>query len=137
MKNHFIYPCVFEQAENNVSFYFPDFPAVGTHESIEKGISTARDLLAESILQCESENQPLPAPTDPKDIKLYEPSDRIVFIDVWMAPYRDEAANKVVNKNCTLPKWLRDAGEAAGLNFSQLLQTALKEALNVKTRTEK
>lgn len=136
MQNHYIYPCVFEQAENNVSFYFPDFPAVGTHESIDKGIVAARDLLAEAILQCEDDMQPLPAPSDPKDIELHDPSDRIVFIDVWITPYRDEAANKVVNKNCTLPKWMRDAGEEAGLNFSQLLQTAVKEALGIKVEKQ-
>lgn len=138
MKNHYLYPCVFEQAKNNVGFYFPDFPGfVGTHETVEKGVPVARDLLAEAILQHKDEKKPLPHPSDSKDIELYDPSDRIVFIDVWLTPYEDKAANKVVNKNCTLPKWLRDAGEAAGLNFSQLLQSAIKEALIVKTRTKK
>jgi len=133
MKNHYVYPVVFEQAENNVSFYFPDFPGTaGSDENLEKGINRARDLLACVLTRYEEENKPIPEPSDPKDIELYDPTDRIVFIDVWMPPYRDENANKVVNKNCTLPKWLRDAGEAAGLNFSQLLQTAIKEALGIK-----
>ncbi|MBH8606005.1 type II toxin-antitoxin system HicB family antitoxin [Thermoactinomyces sp. CICC 10521] len=133
MKNHFIYPCVFEQAQKNVSFYFPDFPGfVGSHENIEKGLPVARNLLAEAILQYEAEGKELPSPSDPKDIELYDPTDRIVYVEIWMQPYRDEAANKAVTKNCTLPKWLRDAGEAAGLNFSQLLQTAIKEALGIK-----
>ncbi|WP_041444814.1 hypothetical protein [Syntrophobotulus glycolicus] len=43
----------------------------------------------------------------------------------------DEAQNKSVTKNCTLPKWLRDAGEEAGLNFSQLLQASIKDALKI------
>ncbi|MBN2910940.1 type II toxin-antitoxin system HicB family antitoxin [Polycladomyces sp. WAk] len=92
MKNHYVYPVVFEQAKNNVSFYFPDFPGfVGTHETVAKGISAARDLLEEAILQYEAASKPLPSPSDPKSIKLYDPTDRIVFIDVWMPP--DEKNN--------------------------------------------
>lgn len=53
-----------------------------------------------------------------------------------MPPYRDEAAEKAVTKNCTLSKWLRDAGEEAGLNFSQLLQTSIKEALGINNNHE-
>ncbi|MFD1425824.1 hypothetical protein [Kroppenstedtia sanguinis] len=82
MKKQYSYPCVFEQARNNVSFYFPDFPAVGTHENIEKGVPVARGLLRESILQYKDRNQPLPPPSNPKDIKLYDSSDQIVFISI-------------------------------------------------------
>lgn len=82
MKNQYSYPCVFEQAEDNVSFYFPDFPAFGTHENIEKGVSVARDLLMEVILQYMDEKKPLPHPSDLKNIKLYDPSDQIIFISL-------------------------------------------------------
>jgi hypothetical protein len=72
-------------------------------------------------------------PSAPENIALLDASDRIVFVEVYMPPYRDEVTNKAVTKNCTLPKWLRDAGEEAGLNFSQLLQTSIKEALGIKS----
>ncbi|WP_124728821.1 type II toxin-antitoxin system HicB family antitoxin [Staphylospora marina] len=133
MKNHYVYPVVFEQAENNVSFYFPDFPGTaGSDKNIVKGIDRARDLLGHEIARYERQGKELPTPSDPKDIELYDSTDRIVFIDVWVPPYRDAEANKAVKKTVTLPKWLNDAGDAAGLNFSQLLQTAVKQALGIQ-----
>ena len=36
-----------------------------------------------------------------------------------------------VKKNLTIPSWLNDSAIAAGLNFSQVLQDALKQQLNV------
>ncbi|WP_139995488.1 hypothetical protein [Paenibacillus paridis] len=62
-----------------------------------------------------------------------EPTDRIVFVDIFDPPYREEAANKAVTNNCTMPKWLKEAGEDAGLNFSRILQRGIKEALGIET----
>lgn len=132
--NHFIYPVVVEQAENNYSMYFPDFSGTAILvDDITDGIREAKDMLAFRILELEEKSVEIPTPSNPENIELHDTTDRIIFIDVYMPPYRNESVNKAVTKNCTLPRWLRDAGEEAGLNFSQLLQTAIKEALNIKT----
>lgn len=99
-----------------------------------EGIPRAKELLADRALELEEAGQKLPEPSDPDEIELYGPRDRVVFIEVFMPPYRDAAANKAVTKNCTLPKWLRDAADDAGLNFSQILQSGLKEALGIENR---
>lgn len=39
--------------------------------------------------------------------------------------------NMAVKKTLTIPSWLNDSAIAAGLNFSQVLQDALKQQLNV------
>lgn len=134
MANHITYPVVVEKAEDGgVGMYFPDFPGTAVLGSdIADGVRRAREMLADLALEREEQGQQLPNPSDPENIKLLDTTDRIVFVDVYMPPYRDESANKAVTKNCTLPKWLRDAGEEAGLNFSQLLQTSIKEALHIK-----
>lgn len=134
-KSHYIYPVVVEKAEDGgLGMYFPDFPgsAVLASDLID-GIKRAKEMLANLILEREEQAADIPQPSDPDKIELLDASDRVVFIEVYMPPYRDEAANKAVTKNCTLPKWLRDAGEEAGLNFSQLLQSSIKEALGIET----
>jgi len=133
MSNHLIYPVVVEKAEDGgIGMYFPDFPGTAMlGVDIADGVRRAKEMLADLALEKEERGQQLPAPSDPDKIELLDASDRIVFVDVYMPPYRDEAANKAVTKNCTLPKWLRDAAEDAGLNFSQLLQTSIKEALHI------
>lgn len=133
MSNHLVYPIVAEKAEDGgIGMYFPDFPGTAILSiDITDGIRRAKEMLADLVLEKEEQGQ-LPKPSDPENIELLDSSDRIVFVEVYMPPYRNEAANKAVTKNCTLPKWLRDAGEEAGLNFSQLLQTSIKEALNIR-----
>ena len=98
---------------------------------ITTGLKQAKEVLVARLLELEDKNEAAPDPSAPDQIELLDSSDRIVFVEVFMPPYRDEAANKAVTKNCTLPKWLRDAGEEAGLNFSQLLQNSLKDALGI------
>ena len=47
----------------------------------------------------------------------------------------DESAEKhfekSVKKTSTIPSWLNELAVANGINFSQVLQTALKDKLNV------
>ncbi|WP_018130700.1 type II toxin-antitoxin system HicB family antitoxin [Effusibacillus pohliae] len=132
-KNHFIYPVVVEKAEDGgIGMYFPDFPGTAIlAKDLIDGIKRAKEMLADLILEQEEQGIELPDPSTPDQIELLDPSDRIVMIEVYMPPYRDEDANRAVTKNCTLPKWLRDAAEEAGINFSQVLQYALKEQLGL------
>lgn len=135
MKSRYIYPVVVERAESNLSMYFPDFPGTAvTAIELTEGLSRAKELLAFRALELEEAGQQLPRPSEPDEIELEDPSDRIVFVEVYMPPFRDVAENKAVTKNCTLPKWLRDAADEAGLNFSQILQSGLKDALGMDRR---
>ena len=132
-ENHYIYPVIYEKDEyNNIGMYFPDFPGASVlPKDITDGIKRAKEMLAFRILELEEKKITLPTPSEPSTIKLSK-DEQIIFIEIYMPPYRNEAANKAVTKNCTLPRWLRDAAQEAGLNFSQLLQTAIKEALAIK-----
>jgi predicted RNase H-like HicB family nuclease len=135
MSNHLIYPIVVEKSDDGgLGMYFPDFPGTAILSmDIADGIRKAKEMLVDLVLEKEEQDQPLPIPSAPKNIALLAANDRIVFVEIYMPPYRNESANKSVTKNCTLPKWLRDVGEEAGLNFSQLLQTSIKDALGIKS----
>lgn len=137
-KSHYIYPVIYEKdLDGNQGLYFPDFPGTAIIPSdLIDGIKRAKEMLAFRILELEENEADLPLPSEPNSIELTE-DEQIIFIEVFMPPFRNEAANKAVTKNCTLPKWLRDAGEEAGLNFSQLLQTSIKEALGIKSIKDK
>lgn len=131
--DHFIYPVVIEQAPDGVGLYFPDFPGTAIlAPNPVHGIKSAKEMLIDRLLELTDKKEAYPIPTPPEKIELFESTDRIVFLEVYLPPFRDELANKAVTKNCTLPKWLRDAGEAAGLNFSLLLQSSVKQALGIK-----
>ncbi|KGE20682.1 type II toxin-antitoxin system HicB family antitoxin [Paenibacillus wynnii] len=135
MKNHYVYPLVVERTDTNLSMYFPDFPGTAvTAADITEGLTRAKEMLSFRALELEESRQNLPQPSEPNQITLEDSSDLIVYVEVFMPPFRNVEANKAVTKNCTLPKWLRDAADEAGLNFSQVLQSGLKEALGLDRR---
>jgi predicted RNase H-like HicB family nuclease len=133
MNSHYIFPAIFEKnLDESVSIYFPDLPGVVTvGDNVYHGIQMAKEVLAFALYELEESGQEIPSPSQPDEIQKEALSDAVVYIHVWMPPCRDELNHKVVSKNCTLPKWLRDAGEDAGLNFSQILQTGVKEILGI------
>lgn len=45
---------------------------------------------------------------------------------------RNEIEEKSVKKTLTIPQWLNKVAKENNVNFSQLLQTALKEYLKIK-----
>ena len=55
----------------------------------------------------------------------------LIYVDVWISPILEKARNQAVKKTLTIPKWLNDEAEKQSLNFSNILQTALKEALGI------
>ncbi|WP_095206069.1 type II toxin-antitoxin system HicB family antitoxin [Paenibacillus sp. O199] len=132
--NTFIYPAVVEKADDGgVGLYFPDVPGTAVlAPDIQTAVKDAKNMLIDRILEMEQNNMAIPAPSDLDVIEMNDPSDRIVFVEVFLPPYRDAAANKSVTVNCTVPQWLRDAGKDADLNFSQLLQNSVKDALGIK-----
>ncbi|MEG2001068.1 MAG: type II toxin-antitoxin system HicB family antitoxin, partial [Evtepia sp.] len=50
----------------------------------------------------------------------------VVMVEVFMPAVRDRINNKVIKKTLTIPAWLNREAEAANVNFSQILQDALR-----------
>ena len=56
------------------------------------------------------------------------------MVDVDFEEYRRKNDMRAVKKNCTIPSWLNFEAERAGINFSAVLQAALKNELNIFNR---
>ena len=54
------------------------------------------------------------------------------LIETWMKLMRDEMADKAVKKTLAIPKWLNDLVVKNHLNFSPVLQSALKDRLGLR-----
>jgi predicted RNase H-like HicB family nuclease len=132
MKETYVFPAVLTFGEDGISVEFPDLPGCLTcGGSPEEAIDMARDALALHLWGLEDDGDAPPQPTSIRDLRLG--NDQVpVLIDVWMPAIRDEMANRSVNKTLTLPKWLNDLAERRKVNFSQVLQSALKRYLGVE-----
>ena len=58
-----------------------------------------------------------------------EDNERAVLVDVYMPSIRNANMNKSVNRTVTLPAWLNAAALERNINFSQVLQEALKQQI--------
>ena len=72
----------------------------------------------------------MPAPTRLKDIKLEE-NETAILVDVYMPSVRNANINKSVNRTVTPPAWLNSAAIEHNINFSQILQDAIKNQLHI------
>lgn len=130
-RDNYIYPAVFDYAEDGISISFPDLPGcLSCAQTDEEAYFMARDAMRGWLLVAEEYGDEIAAPTALKDI-LPEPNRRAVLIDVNLAFYREPYKNRAVKKTLTIPAWLNDIAEREHVNFSSVLQTALKQQLNV------
>lgn len=67
---------------------------------------------------------------DIKNIKL-EDNQLISFVTVNLTEHKKKYENKSVKKTLSIPAWLNTIAEKENVNFSQLLQKALMETLNI------
>lgn len=74
------------------------------------------------------EKTPMPSPINSLELGK---GQAVVLVEVWMPLIRNIAENRAVKKTLTIPKWLDDLAESNNVNFSHILQTALKDYLGV------
>ena len=122
-----LYPAKFIQEEGgSYSVTFPDLKGCITYgDDLEHAIIMAQEALGLYLVALEENNHPKPHASNIITIST-KPGEHIVPILVEVNNYR---RNKTVNKTLTLPAWLNEAGEKARVNFSGILQDALKERL--------
>lgn len=97
----------------------------------EEAFKNSREALGLHLWGMEQDNDLIPDPT-PVEKLHSEPNQVIVLIEVWMPPYRESLENRAVKKTLTIPKWLNDLAEKENINFSHLLQSAIKNHLGIE-----
>ncbi len=128
MKNS--YPIVLIPEDKGFTVYIPDFDINTQGDNLTDAIEMARDAIGLMGIDMEDDGKSLPAASDVCDVK-HEANEIISLVDVDFAEYRRKNEIKVVKKNCTLPSWLCYEAEKANINFSQVLQAALKRELHI------
>ena len=125
------YPVIFSQLEDGgFMAYVPDFEINTQGEDLAEAIYMARDAIGLMGIDMQDDKKPLPEASDVKAIKG-EDGDIVSVVDVDFDEYRRKHDKRAVKKTLTIPAGLNYEGERAGVNFSALLQRALREELNI------
>jgi predicted RNase H-like HicB family nuclease len=130
--DRYIFPAIFEPGEKKgYTVSFPDLPGCITEgDTMEEALHMAKEALELHLYGMEEDEDKIPNPSRPEELKVSEKSF-ISLVEVWMPVIRDEMENKAIKKTLTIPKWLNDVAEKNNVNFSQVLQSALKEYLGI------
>ena len=127
----YIYPAVFTEDGGYYSVVFPDLEGCFTQgESIQDAFEMAEDVLCLTLYDMEEAGKSIPAPSDVKSVP--EPENAFLsLVSCDTLEYRKFYDNRAVKKTLTIPAWLNTLSEHAGINFSSVLQAALKKELNI------
>ena len=127
----YFFPATFiYEPGQEIAVIFPDLDCATSGVDDEDALLSARELLGITLLGMEEDGEEIPAPT-PLNRLTAKANERIVLVDVYMPSIRMASVTKSVNRTVSLPAWLNAAALERNMNFSQVLQDALKERLNV------
>ena len=129
MKNQLtVFPAIFTFENGNYTVDFIDLKGCTTFgDSIQKAYEMAQEAMG--LYLDNMINYPEPT-LDISQIKL-DKNQFISYISINMDEYRKKYNNKSIKKTLTIPEWLNYLAEKNNINFSQVLQEALKDKLNI------
>lgn len=123
----YTFPALFEpEADGSYSVSFPDLDGCFTQgDTYDTAYFNAVDALSLHLYGMEEDGDTIPAPSIPAPC-----ADALnVMVTAWMPPFREAMRNQSVKKTLTIPAWLNVEAERHNVNFSKLLQSALKDYL--------
>lgn len=121
------YPVIFHPEEVGYSASVPDLEGCFTQgDSLEEALEMVQEAIG---LYLDGETT-YPEPSVPESIKT-EDKDFMMVVAFDHLAYQKKHNKRAVKKTLSIPAWLNEEAEAAHLNFSRILQEALKLKLNI------
>ena len=129
--DRYIFPAVFSyEPGEEISVVFPDLDVATSGVDDDDALLSARELLGITLFGLEEDGEDIPAPSRLNAVQLGE-NERAVLGEAYMPSSRQARGSRSVNRTVTLPAWLNAAALEHNMNFSQVLQDALKQQLGL------
>ena len=123
------YPVVLSPSKVGYVATIPDIDRGTQGSSIAEAMEMARDLLGMWATYEQDKGRVVPEPS--ATLPVAAPGEIVTLVDIDFDEYRREVDTTAERTNVSLPRNLKRKAEAAGLSFSQELQTRLREVLNI------
>ncbi|MDR1687751.1 MAG: type II toxin-antitoxin system HicB family antitoxin [Clostridiales bacterium] len=125
----YVYPAIFTPLGDGYDVNVPDLPGCRTcADTLAEAIAMAEDAVSLWLWDTEEEKGEIPPPS----VTLHhEPPQFINLVKADTDIYRRQMDNRSVKKTLSIPAWLNSQAEAAHVNFSAILQEALKAHLHI------
>ena len=127
----YVYPAVFVPEDGLYNVTFPDLPDCYTSgDDLTDAMFLAQDILADVLSDKEEQNEAIPNPSNLSAL-IVPAGCTAVLVTADTDAWRRAHSAKAVKKTLTIPQWLDTAAQVRGINFSQVLQDALRAQLGV------
>lgn len=128
----YTYPAIFTaEKDGGYSVDFPDIPGCySCGDTLADAIYMAEDALAFMLYGYEQEKREIPQPSNPAELKIHK-DEFVNYVACDTLVYRKRHNNRAVKKTLTIPEWLNERAVEMGLNFSQVLQEALMQRIEM------
>lgn len=130
----YLYIALFELDEESGGYTvtYPDLPGCITEgNNLSEAMKNAREALELHLFNLEEDEEEIPKATSIEILHKENSGYIFVPIEVYMKSIRVSLYSKSASKNVSLPYWLKKLAEKEKINFSETLQEALREKLNI------
>lgn len=138
------YPALFLKEKDSESYtvIFPDLEGcISCGDNLNDAFKMAQDALGAYLFEYYTKPNEIPKASrideieikldeDDKNYFLYDKSFKN-YVSIDLAEYVKKSSTKTVKKTLSIPSYLNEAGIENNINFSLLLQDALKKKLNL------
>ena len=126
-----VYPVILHsEAEGGFSVSVPDLNIGTQGETVAECIDMARDAIGLWGICEQDAGRAIPEPSVLSP--AHEEGELVTLVDIDFDAYRRAHDMRTIRKNVTIPSYLNDLAERAGVNFYQVLQDGLKQRLGVQ-----
>lgn len=129
---NYIFPAIITKlGDDDYNVEFPDLKNITTYGStLEEAYIMAEDALKLEIFDLYTDKVEIPSSSNIANIKV-DDKQVLILVKVSLKEILKEHDNKAVKKTLTIPAWLAKLAEEEKVNYSAILQEALKEKLNL------
>jgi predicted RNase H-like HicB family nuclease len=128
----YVYPAILTPLDGgSYDVVFPDLPYCRTcGAELAETLAMAEDAAAMWLWDAENSGEVVPEPSPHEEVAC-DLNQFVNLIRVDTDAYRRAQDTRAVKKTLTIPAWLNTEAENAHLNFSGVLQEALKQRLGI------
>lgn len=127
----YVYPALFVVEDDGIIVTFPDLDDTFTDgATMQEAFENAEDVLNLMLWNREEEKEVPPPPSLPEQITVPQGAT-LAMIKADTLAYRKIHDTKTIRRSITIPSWLDTLARERNINFSQLMQNAIRRECGI------
>ena len=127
----YVYPALFVVEDDGIIVTFPDLDDTFTDgATMQEAFENAEDVLNLMLWNREEEKEVIPPPSSPEQVSMPQGAT-LAMIKADTLAYRKLHDTKTIRRSITIPSWLDTLARERNINFSQLMQNAIRRECGI------